>query len=604
MDDLYWFFKILIPQDKVLKMSDYTPPLKDMAFLLEHVVGLDKLPEHPDLGKLDMDMVGSILEPASKLASNVLAPINHSGDQQGCQLNDGELTTADGFKEAYNEYKEGGWNAVPFDPEHGGQGLPWLLAFPLQEMWQGANMSFGLCPLLNQGAIEAIEAHGSDEQKSYYLEKLISGEWTGTMNLTEPQAGSDLSAIQSKAEPQDDGSYKISGQKIYITYGEHDFTDNIIHLVLARTPDAPEGVKGISLFIVPKFLEDGTRNDVICTGIEHKLGINASPTCTMQFGDKGGAIGYLVGAENEGLKYMFTMMNNARLSVGLQGVAVAERSYQHAVHYAKDRVQGVSLKDKKSKVAIAEHADVKRMLLSMKAQIEACRALTYEAALALDLANLGDKDAQAKVDLLTPIVKSGGTDMSLDVTSTGVQVHGGMGFVEETGAAQYYRDARILPIYEGTNGIQAADLMFRKIIRDEGAAVKAYLAEADGVLRDLDAVGHKDILPMRHALDQAINAVAEATNWVGTQAKSQALEHIAASSVPYQRAFVLMAGGVMMARSMMVAKQLINQGHSDVKFLEEKINTANFYADHMMPMVVGHVHAVTKGVDSVLAYEA
>ena len=316
-------------------MSDYHPPLADMRFVLEHVVGLDQLPPHPDLGALDIDMIDSVLTPAAKLASEILAPLNRSGDQDGTALKDGSVTTAKGFKEAYSEYREGGWNAVPFSPDHGGQGLPWLVAFPLQEMWQGANMSFGLCPLLNQGAVEAIESHGSDEQKEKYLEKLISGEWTGTMNLTEPQAGSDLSVIRSKAEPQDDGSYKIFGQKIYITYGEHDMAENIIHLVLARTPDAPEGVKGISLFIVPKFLEDGSRNDVECTGIEHKLGIHASPTCTMQFGDQGGATGYLIGQENEGLKYMFTMMNNARLSVGLQGVAIAERSYQHALAYAQ-----------------------------------------------------------------------------------------------------------------------------------------------------------------------------------------------------------------------------------------------------------------------------
>ncbi len=584
-------------------MSDYNPPLKDMAFLLEHVVGLDKLPEHAELGQLDMDMVNSILEPAAKLAKEVLAPINHSGDEEGCKLENGELTTAKGFKEAYKEYREGGWNSVPFEPEHGGQGLPWLLAFALQEMWQGANMAFGLCPLLNQGAIEAIEAHGSDAQKEEYLEKLISGEWTGTMNLTEPQAGSDLSAIQSKADPQDDGSYKVTGQKIYITYGEHDMAENIIHLVLARTPDAPEGVKGISLFIVPKFLADGTRNDLICTGIEHKLGIHASPTCTMQFGDNGGATGYLVGAENEGLKYMFTMMNNARLSVGLQGVAIAERSYQHALAYAQDRVQGASLKDKSTKVEIVEHADVKRMLLSMKTQIEALRALSYEAALALDLANNGNEYAQAKVDLLTPIVKAGGTDMSLEVTSTGVQIHGGMGFVEETGAAQYYRDARILPIYEGTNGIQAADLAFRKTIRDKGAAVKSYLREAENVLRDLDAMPAQDILPMRHALDRAIQSIAEATHWISEQAKNQQLEEISASSVPYQKAFTLMAGGVMMAKSLMVAKKLINEGQGDKKFLENKINTAKFYAEHLMPMINGYVRAVTNGSDSVLAFE-
>ena len=581
-------------------MSDYQPPLDDMRFILDHVVGLDKLPEHPDLGKLDIDMVDSVLIPAAKLASEVLAPINYSGDQDGTQLKDGVVTTAKGFKEAYAQYRDGGWNAVPFEAEFGGQALPWSVAFPLQEMWQGANMSFGLCPLLNQGAVEAIEAHGSDAQKEQYLEKLISGEWTGTMNLTEPQAGSDLSAIRSKAEPQEDGSYKIFGQKIYITYGEHDMAENIIHLVLARTPDAPEGVKGISLFIVPKILEDGSRNDVICTGIEHKLGIHASPTCTMQFGDAGGATGYLIGEENDGLKYMFTMMNNARLSVGLQGVAIAERSYQHALMYAKDREQGTSLTDKAAgRVAIIEHLDVKRMLLSMKAQIEAMRALTYEAALNLDLANKGDQDAQARVDLLTPIVKACGTDMSLDVTSTGVQIHGGMGFVEETGAAQFYRDARILPIYEGTNGIQAMDLAFRKTLRDQGAAAKAYISEIEILLRDMDTITDKKVRDLRHALDEALQSLSTATSWMVGQATKD-LNAIAASSVPYMKAFGLVAGGAMMAKSVLAAAQKLEYGQGDEAFLKAKINTASFYAAHILPQANMQVEATMKGAQSVV----
>lgn len=569
-------------------MSDYHPPLKDMRFILDHVVGLESLPEHPDLGKLDADMIDSVLEPAAKLASEVLAPLNWTGDQEGCTLKDGAVTTASGFKEAYAQYRDGGWNAVPFDSNYGGQNLPWLVAFPLQEMWQGANMSFGLCPLLNQGAVEAIHHHGSQEQKDYYLEKLISGEWTGTMNLTEPQAGSDLSAIRSKAEPQEDGSYKVFGQKIYITYGEHDMAENIIHLVLARTPDAPEGVKGISLFIVPKILEDGTRNDVICTGIEHKLGIHASPTCTMQFGDKDGAIGYLVGTENEGLKYMFTMMSNARLSVGLQGVAIADRAYQHALYYAKDREQGAALTDKTKRITISDHADVKRMLMSMKSQIEAARAVTYEAALALDMAANGDAAAQAKVDILTPIVKACGTDMSLDVTSTGVQIHGGMGFVEETGAAQYYRDARILPIYEGTNGIQAMDLAFRKTLRDGGAAVKAYIAELQ-----MNAGGNA-------ALENAITALTEATNWM-IESAGRDLDLTAASSVPYLKCFGVVAMGVMMQRSADKARNAIEQGASDKKFYEEKVNTAAFYMGHILPLAMAHKETVIHGAESVTA---
>lgn len=570
-------------------MSDYNPPLQDIRFLLEHVVGIDKLPAHPDLGPLDMEVIDSVLEPAAKLASEILAPLNWMGDQEGCTLKDGVVTTAKGFKEAYAEYRDGGWNAVPFEGEHGGQSLPWLIAFPLQEMWQGANMSFGLCPLLNQGAVEAIESHGSKSQKEYYLEKMISGEWTGTMNLTEPQAGSDLSAIRSKAEPQEDGSYKISGQKIYITYGEHDMADNIIHLVLARTPDAPEGVKGISLFIVPKFLEDGTRNDVVCTGIEHKLGIHASPTCTMQFGDSildgGGAIGYLVGEENEGLKYMFTMMNNARLSVGLQGVAISERSYQHALSYAHDREQGASLTDRSKSVAIIEHADVKRMLMSMKVQTEAARALTYEAALNLDLANGGDKIAQAKVDILTPIVKACGTDISLAVTSLGVQVHGGMGFVEETGAAQYYRDARILPIYEGTNGIQAADLAFRKTLRDGGAGVLAYIDELESTCRCKE-------------LKAAIGALREATSWM-LETGGKDLDKVAASSVPYLQCFGAVAMGAMMERSAHKAEALLEKGEGDQAFLENKIRARSFYNAHLLPFAFAYKQAVIHGAESV-----
>lgn len=452
----------------------YNPPVNDLRFNLINVIGVDKLQSLPGQDELDGDLIDAVLDEAAKLARDVLAPTNRAGDIQGTtRHDDGSVTTAKGFKEAYKAYCEGGWNALPFSVDHGGQGLPWALAFCMQEMWQSANVAFGLCPLLTQGAVEAIEAHGSLAQKEYYLPKLIEGSWTGTMNLTEPQAGSDLSQVRTRAEPNGDGTYKIFGQKIYITYGEHDMADNIIHMVLARLPDAPEGTKGISLFIVPKYLEDGTRNDVICTGIEHKLGIHGSPTCTMQFGDQGGAIGELVGEVNEGLKYMFTMMNNARLSVGMQGVAVAERACQQATSYASERVQGG--------ITIDSHPDVQRMLLTMKALTQAGRSLALEAVTALDQAQAGNKEAQARVDLLTPVVKSWCTDNALEVTSLGVQVHGGMGFIEETGAAQYYRDARILPIYEGTNGIQAMDLVFRKVLRDEGAALKAWIADHKSV---------------------------------------------------------------------------------------------------------------------------
>jgi len=554
-------------------MSQYRPPIDDMLFLLRDVFGF----HHEEL---DAETVEAVLEEAGKLAADVLAPLNKTGDDKGATLKDGEVTTAPGFKDAYQQYCEGGWNAVPFDAEYGGQGLPYAIAFPVQEMWQGANMSFGLCPLLNQGAVEAIHHHGSQEQKDFYLEKLITGEWTGTMNLTEPQAGSDLGLLRTKAQKQDDGTYKISGQKIYITYGEHDMAGNIIHLVLARTPDAPDDVKGISLFIVPKFLEDGTRNDVICTGLEHKLGIHGSPTCTMQFGDKtDGAIGYLIGEENQGLKYMFTMMNNARLSVGLQGVAIAERAYQHALAYAADRVQGKDFTSGE-RVTIDHHADVQRMLLSMSSQIEAGRALTLEAAMALDAAHEGDQDAQTLVDILTPIVKSWCTDMAVEVASTGIQIHGGMGFVEETGAAQYYRDARILPIYEGTNGIQAADLVFRKTLRDKGAALKAYMDRLESQVKTSE----------EEMFEPYFEELRSVTEWILEQGETGQLDTVAAAATPYLNALALIAGGTLMARSRDAV-----ENHADQDFAKAKTRSAEFYLTHIMPRAWGYLSAAQNG---------
>ncbi|HEU4838576.1 MAG TPA: acyl-CoA dehydrogenase family protein [Micavibrio sp.] len=579
----------------------YLPPTQDMMFVLSDVVGLDKLPEHPDLGKLDGEMVGSILEPAAQLAADVLAPLNHTGDKAGAKWKDGDVTTAPGFKDAYKQYCEGGWNSVVFDPAHGGQGLPWLVAFAVQEMWQGANMAFGLCPLLNQGAVEAIEAHGSDELKAEYLPKMISGEWTGTMNLTEPQAGSDLSAVRSKAVRGNDGAYRISGQKIFITYGEHDYTDNIIHLVLARIEGALEGIKGISLFLVPKFLKDGTRNDLLCTGLEHKLGIHASPTCTMQFGDKGGAIGYLVGAENEGMKNMFTMMNNARLSVGLQGVAIAEAAYQKALAYAKDRVQGVSVSKKDSgRVSISEHPDVKRMLLSMASQVEAGRVLAYEAALSLDLANAGDAAARGCVDLLTPLVKSWCTDMAVDVASTGIQIHGGMGFIEETGAAQFLRDARILPIYEGTNGIQSADLAFRKILRGGGSDLKVFLKTFDAVLASLKEASGDDAEVIRKRLADAYAAVGKASEHLFALAGDDA-DYVAAVSSVYLKALATAACGMMMARAALAAQEKLSGGEGDAAFLENKILKARFFAENFLPMAGSHAETVLSGAKTIVS---
>jgi len=540
----------------------YNPPISDMQFLIHDVLGF----EHEEL---DRETTEAVLGEAAKLASEVLAPINWDGDQHGAKLNDDHsVTTAPGWKEAYAQYRDGGWNAVPFEEEFGGQALPYALAFPIQEMWQAANMSFGLCPLLNQGAIEAIHSHGSDEQKAEYLPNLISGEWTGTMNLTEPHAGSDLGLLRTKADRQDDGTYKISGQKIWITYGEHDLADNIIHLVIARTPGAGDDVKGISLFIVPKFLADGSRNDVKCVGLDHKLGIHASPTCVMQFGDDDGAVGYLIGEEGQGLKYMFTMMNNARLSVGLQGVAIAERSLQHATAYAAERVQGKSLTTGE-RVTIDQHKDVQRMLMSMQSQIEAGRALTYEAALAMDA---GDSE---KVDLLTPIVKAWCTDMAVEVTSLGIQIHGGSGFIEETGAAQYFRDARILPIYEGTNGIQALDLAFRKTLKDGGAAAKAYI---DTIKSRVSEDGE--------AFDVPIKTLEDATNRLIELGSAKDLDTVQAMASPYLKGFGIIAAGALLTYSAM-------QGDKNKK------RSVAFYNKNILPFAIAHLSAAMNGATEI-----
>lgn len=569
-------------------MSVYKAPVADMKFILKEVVGLSRLEKARDL---DDQMIETILEEAGKLATDVLDPLNVTGDRTGAKLEGGKVKTPPGFKEAYRQYREGGWNGVPFNPDYGGQGLPLALAFAVQEMWQSANMSFGLCPMLNQAAVEAIDIHGTQEQKDVYLAKLISGEWTGTMNLTEPQAGTDLAALKSKAVRQPDGSYKLTGQKIFITYGEHDCAENIIHMVLARTPDAPEGVKGISLFLVPKFIPDaqgkpGAANDVQCVGLEHKMGIHASPTCTMQYGDNGGATAWLIGQENDGLKCMFTMMNNARLSVGLQGVAIAERAYQHALDYARNRVQGTKISEKSgARVAIIEHPDVRRMLLSMKAQIEAGRMLAYEAAFAIDCAHQGDDAAQAKVDLLTPVVKSWCTDMACAVASTGVQIHGGMGFIEETGAAQYYRDARITTIYEGTNGIQALDLSMRKILANKGVAAAAWIARARTDIKALpDESG-------RQALGAALGALEEATGWMLEQGRNGDLESVAAVNMPYLNAFGAVAGGVMLARAAAGGDR-------------DRVLTAAFYNSHILPAYKGYIDTVLHGAAAVCGYPA
>jgi len=506
-------------------MSQYHAPLKEIRFVLHELAGLEQVATLPGFEDATPDTVAAILEEASKFATEVLDPLNAAGDREGAQWQEGGgVRTPAGFKQAYLRFAENGWNGLTKNPEHGGQGLPQLVATAVEEMWHGANMAFALCPLLTQGAIEALELCGSDALKAKFLDKMVSGVWTGTMNLTESQAGSDLAAVRTRAVPQPDGSFKLYGQKIFITYGEQDYTDNIIHLVLARTPTAPEGVKGISLFVVPKFLVNddgsvGARNDVHCVSIEHKLGIHASPTAVLAYGDHGGAVGYLVGDENRGLEYMFIMMNLARFSVGIEGIGIAERAYQRARAYARDRVQGRAPGlDKATPTAtILQHPDVRRMLLTMKAQTEAMRAVAYVTGAAIDNARRHpDADArkqhQAFVDLMIPIVKGWSTELAQEVTYLGVQVHGGMGFIEETGAAQDYRDARITTIYEGTTAIQANDLIGRKTARDGGAVARAVIGEIGKMAAELAASNNADLKAIGSELVAATAALGDAVD--------------------------------------------------------------------------------------------
>ncbi|WP_395709372.1 acyl-CoA dehydrogenase [Reyranella sp.] len=570
----------------------YTAPLADMRFALREVAGLQQVANLPGYEHATDDTVDAVLEEAAKLAGNGLAPLNREGDKVGARLENGVVRTAPGFAGIYKEFVDGGWNSLPFDPEFGGQGMPWLLAATVQEMWQAANMGFGLVLLLNQGAIDAIHHHGSAEQKATYLPKMIAGEWTGTMNLTEPQAGSDLAQLKSRAV-KTGNHYLVSGQKIFITYGEHDMAENIVHLVLARTPDAPAGVRGISLFIVPKFLPEadgkpGKRNDLRCVSLEHKLGIHASPTCVMSFGDDGGAIGYLVGEEGRGLSYMFTMMNNARLSVGIQGLAIAERAYQQASAFAKTRVQS---KDdgstKPEPVAIIHHADIRRMLMTMRAQIEAMRALGYYTAAGIDGALKHPDREQARrtqdrVDLLIPIVKAWFTDLGNEIASIGVQVHGGMGFIEETGAAQHLRDARILPIYEGTNGIQARDLVGRKIAKDGGETMLALVAEMRALAQEMAGAPGDDLAAIRDALGTAADALEDATRWVAQSVKGELVAALA-GSVPFLRLAGTALGGWLLARSALAAQARLAARDGDPAFLEAKLVTARFYAEVVLP---------------------
>src|SRR5438876_2692609 len=578
-------------------MSTYRAPLKDMKFVLNDLAGLGEVARLPGYEEATSDTVEAILEEASKFASGVLDPINYSGDQEGSKWADGNVRTPKGFREAYKQFCEGGWNALPFEAEWGGQSLPRLVSTPVQEMWKSSNMSFSLCPLLTQGAIEALLLRGSPELQKRYLPKMVEGRWTGTMNLTEPQAGSDLSLVRTKAERQGD-HYLISGQKIFITYGEHDMSENIVHLVLARTPEAPEGVKGISLFVVPKFMEDGKRNTAKCASIEHKLGIHASPTAVMVY-DK--AVGYVVGEENRGLEYMFIMMNAARFAVGLEGVAIAERAFQRALAFAKERVQGRDLVQGGTAVSIIHHPDVRRMLMLMKSQTEAMRALAYTTAAAMDYARKhpdaeARKQHQAFVDLMMPVVKGWSTETGIDVASLGVQVHGGMGFVEETGAAQYLRDARITTIYEGTTGIQAMDLVGRKIQREAGATAKAWLASVKKLDAELGRSQNANIKALRAQLAQGAQAVADGVNFI-VETKDPRVSF--AGAVPFLKLMGIVAGGWQMARAALAAEKGLTGG--DRPFLEAKIATARFFGDQVLVQAPGLRDTVVKGSPAVMA---
>ena len=579
----------------------YAPPIDDMRFTLEAVAGIDRL-RAIGTEAVDAETIGQILDEAGKLARDRIAPLNATGDRVGSRLDNGVVRTPPGWQDAYRAFVDGGWNALPFEPEHGGQGLPWSVATAVHEMWQSASLSFALCPLLTAGATDLLQAHGSAAQKATYLPRMIAGTWTGTMNLTEPQAGSDVGALRTRAV-RDGAGYRITGQKIYITYGDHDLAENVVHMVLARTPDAPPGSRGISLFIVPKFLvgadgRPGARNDVRVVGLENKLGIHASPTCVMAYGDNGGASGELVGEENRGLEYMFTMMNNARLAVGLQGVAIAERAYQQARAYALNRVQSRELgAASPAPVPIARHPDVRRMLMLMRSGTEAARGLAYLAAVELDLARRHPDAArraahQARVDLLIPVVKAWSTDLGVELASIGVQIHGGMGFIEETGAAQHYRDARILPIYEGTNGIQANDLVFRKLGRDAGAAARALLDEIDAAAHGLAAHGAADAVAIAEQLEAGAAALREATATLAAQQAREARK-AAAGAAPYLRMFGLVAGGLAMATAAGAALARLAAG-ADI-FAARKLASARFYADHWLSQAPGLLHAATAG---------
>jgi 3-(methylthio)propanoyl-CoA dehydrogenase len=588
----------------------YQAPVKDMLFCMKELAGLADVARLPGFEEAGEETAQAVLEECAKLNEGVVAPLNVEGDRNPSFWKDGKVTTTPGFKDAFRQFAEGGWQGLQHPTDFGGQGLPKTIGAACIEMINSANLSFALCPLLTDGAIEALLTAGTPEQQQTYIPRMISGEWTGTMNLTEPQAGSDLALVRTRAEPQPDGSYKLFGTKIFITYGEHDMAENIVHLVLARVSGAPEGVKGISLFIVPKFMAKpdgslGDRNDVHCVSIEHKLGIKASPTAVLQFGDHGGAVGYLVGQENRGLEYMFIMMNAARYAVGIQGIAVAERAYQQAVAYAKDRVQSRPVDGSMPGSApIIHHPDVRRMLMTMRAYTEGCRAMAITAAAAYDAAHAHPdaevrKQNQAFYEFMVPLVKGYSTEMSLEVTSLGVQVHGGMGFIEETGAAQHYRDAKILTIYEGTTAIQANDLVGRKTARDGGQTAKAIAGQIEATEAALAQRGSAAARAMLKRLKAAREAFVQVVDFIAGQAKGNPNAAFA-GSVPY----LLLAGNLMagwqLARALLVAEDKLAAGE-DAAFMQAKVATARFYAEHILAKVPGQRDAIVEGADSVTA---
>ena len=592
-------------------MADYTPPLEDIHFALHHVADLDALAKFETFAHADSASVAAILEEYGRFVADVVAPTNQIGDLETSTWDDGVVTTPEAFKGAYHQYVAAGWGAVPFEQGYGGGGFPWVVGIAMQEMLNSANMAFAMAPLLTQGAIDAIAAHGSEILQQTYLPNMITGEWTGSMNLTEPDAGSDVGNVRTRAVPADDGTYRITGTKIFITFGEHDLTDNIVHLVLARLPDAPVGTKGISCFVVPKVFvnDDGTlgdHNDVVCQSIEHKMGIKASPTCVLDYGSKGdGAVGWLLGEPNAGMRTMFTMMNNARLSVGVEGLGLAQRSYEMAVAYAKERKQGRAVgAPAGTRSPIIDHPDVRRMLLTMKSSIEALRALCYYDGFNIDMSKHHPDETERStareiVDLMTPLCKGWGTDLAVELTSIAVQVHGGMGFIEETGVAQFYRDAKITQIYEGTNGIQAIDLVGRKLGMRAGMAFRDHLARMRSTAAELDAVGGQCACIGRR-IAEATDAVGEAGDWILAHGMTDVNQALAGAS-PFLRMFSIAVGGWLLGIEALAAQQLIDGGTADSSLHTSKIATAQFFADNILSQVKGITDSVTAGAEQIFA---